>query len=306
MNYDDPGYVVENTHVNTGLSWSNIQWAFKTTTEDNWHPLTWIAHMADVQMFGIKPAGHHFVNMMWHILNVLLLFLLLRKATGYVIRSAMVAALFALCPLNVESVAWIAELKSLISTAFLFLTFFAYGWYVRRPSAKRYLAVAASFTLGLLAKPMIVTLPFLLLLADYWPLERLGVPGEGRAWCADVSPSTLLKLFVEKIPLFLLCAASAAVTLFAQWIGGALGSTVLLPMKYRVPNAIYSYLAYILKGLWPLHLAVFYPHPVDSPSTLEGHCSALVLLSSPRLSGAIGKSDIFWLDGSGTWARLFL
>src|SRR5579862_2225539 len=157
VNYDDPNYVVENAHVNTGLSWANITWALKTTSEDNWHPLTWIAHMAAVQMFGLKPVGHHLVNLLWHALNVLLLFLLLKKATGCIFRSAVVAALFALCPLNVESVAWIAELKSLISTAFLFLTFFAYGWYVRRPSAQRYLVVALSFALGLLAKPMIIT-----------------------------------------------------------------------------------------------------------------------------------------------------
>src|ERR1700722_618347 len=169
VNYDDPNYVVENAHVNTGLSWANITWAFKTTSEDNWHPLTWVAHMAVVQMFGIKPVGHHLVNLLWHTLNVLLLFLLLKKATGCIYRSAVVAALFALCPLNVESVAWIADLKLLISTAFLFLTFFGYGWYARRPNAQRYLAVALSFALGLLAKPMIITLPFLLLLADYWP-----------------------------------------------------------------------------------------------------------------------------------------
>lgn len=277
VNYDDPQYIVENAHVNTGLSWANIIWAFKTTSEDNWHPLTWVAHMAVVQFLGMKPAGHHFVNLVWHALNVLLLFLLLKKSTGYLFRSAIVAALFALCPLNVESVAWIAELKSLISTAFLFLTFFAYGWYVRRPAVGRYVVVASCFALGLLAKPMIITLPFLLLLADYWPLERLGVPGEDIPGAPSFG-STFLKLALEKVPLLMLCAASALITLYAQWIGGALGSTVVLPMKYRVPNAIYSYLAYILKGLWPVRLAVFYPHPVDSLQLWKPVAAAVILL----------------------------
>lgn len=266
VNYDDPSYIIENTHVNTGLSTSNIVWALKTTSEDNWHPLTWIAHMTDVQIFGLKPSGHHLVNLLWHTLNVLLLFLLLRKATGYIGRSAVVAALFALCPLNVESVAWIAELKSLISTAFLFLTFFAYGWYVRRPGVARYLPVALFFAFGLLAKPMIITLPFLLLLADYWPLERLSVPGINMADGPTFAP-TFLKLVAEKIPLILMSLGSAVITVYAQKVGGALGSTVLLPLKWRVRNAIYSYVEYILKGFWPSRLAVFYPHPENGLAT---------------------------------------
>jgi tetratricopeptide (TPR) repeat protein len=270
--------VIENAHVNQGLTWSNIAWAFKTTSEDNWHPLTWISHMADVQIFGLKPAGHHLVNLLWHTLNVLLLFLLLRKATGYIVRSAIVAALFALHPLNVESVAWIAERKSLISTAFLFLALFAYGWYARRPGIGRYLTVVLLYGLGLIAKPMIITLPFLLLVADYWPLERLGVPGMNPPGEAPFGRN-FLKLLAEKIPLVLMSIGSAVITVYAQSVGGALGSTVLLPFKWRVRNAIYSYLAYILKGFWPSRLAVFYPHPEGGLATWKVAAAALIIIA---------------------------
>jgi protein O-mannosyl-transferase len=277
VNYDDPDYVTGNFYVLHGLSWHNLAWAFTTTAEANWHPLTWISHMADVQIFGLNAAGHHLTNALLHTLNVVLLFLLLKRATGYVERSAIVAALFALCPLNVESVAWIAERKSLLCTTFLLLALFAYGWYVRRPSVARYLVVALLFALGLMAKPMIITLPFCLLLADYWPLQRIGAHGAA----APGTPTfggNLLKLTVEKIPLFLLSLGSALVTLYAQRAGGALGATSLLPLHLRIKNAVYSYLAYIVKGIWPVHLAVFYPHPENSLRLWKVAGAALVLL----------------------------
>jgi len=258
VNIDDPNYITENAHVRDGLSWPGVAWAFTTTAEANWHPLTWISHMADVRAFGLKPAGHHAVSVLWHALNVVLLFLLLEAATGYRMRSAVVAALFALCPLNVESVAWAAERKSLLCTAFLFGAFLAYGWYVRRPGARRYLAVMALFALGLLSKPMIVTLPFALLLADYWPLERLAVPGRN-APGKPAFGTPLWKLAVEKIPLFVMSAASAIITLYAQ--RGAIGTITALPVNVRLKNAVFSCLAYLLRAFWPSRLAVFYPYP---------------------------------------------
>src|SRR5208337_3747675 len=251
VNYDDPAYVTSNLQVQQGLTSHSLAWAFTSTAEANWHPLTWISHMLDVQLFGLRPAGHHAQSVLWHAFNVVLLFLLLAKATGFARRSALVAALFAVHPLNVESVAWVAERKTVLCTFFLLLALGAYGWYVKRPRASRYLLVALLFALGLMAKPMLITLPFALLLLDFWPLQRF--------------PETpLSKLVLEKIPLLALSTASAAITLYAQRAGGALGSTELLPLAMRVKNAIYSYLIYMEKAVWPSRLAVFYPHPEGS------------------------------------------
>jgi protein O-mannosyl-transferase len=265
VNYDDPAYVTSNAHVRQGLSWSNVRWAFTATVEANWHPLTWISHMVDVQFFGLNPAGHHLDSVLLHAINVVLLFFLLTRATGYTLRSAVVAALFAVHPLNVESVAWLAERKSLLCTLFFFLTLWAYGCYVRKPGVGRYLSVALLFALGLMAKPMVITLPFVLLLVDYWPFQRPG----GR----------FLKFFAEKIPLFAMSAASALITVYAQHSSGALGITAALPLSFRIRNAIYSYLVYISKGFWPAHLAVFYPHPENSLTWWKVAASAIVLLT---------------------------
>ena len=254
VNYDDPAYVTSNPHVLQGLSWSNVKWAFTATVEANWHPLTWISHMGDVQLFGTNPRGHHAVSVLLHGLNVVLLFLVLKRATGCLLRSAMVAALFAVHPLNVECVAWVAERKSLLSILFLLLALAAYGWYVSKRGLGRYALVLLLFALGLAAKPMVVTLPLLLLLWDFWPLQRIAFDS-GKYW-----PTALL-LIAEKIPLFALSAASSWITLYAQRSGGALGSTELLPLGQRIENAIHSYVAYLGKGIWPSGLAVFYPHP---------------------------------------------
>jgi tetratricopeptide (TPR) repeat protein len=251
VNYDDPAYFTSNWHVQQGLSSRNVAWAFTSTTEANWHPLTWVSHMLDVQLFGLRPAGHHVQSVLWHALNVVLLFLMLAKATEFVGRSAVVSALFAFHPLNVESVVWVAERKTVLCTFFFLLALGAYGWYVTKPRAGRYLLVTLLFALGLMAKPMAITLPFALLLLDFWPLQRF--------------PETpLSKLVLEKIPLLALSAASAAITLYAQRTGGAVGSIELLPLGMRVKNAIYSYLIYIDKAIWPSRLAVFYPHPEGS------------------------------------------
>ena len=271
VNYDDPAYVTSNAHVLQGLSWSNIRWACTATVEANWHPLTWISHMADVQFFSTNPRGHHIVSVVLHAWNVALLFFVLRRATGSVLRSAVVAALFAIHPLNVECVAWVAERKSLLSMLFLLLALAAYGWYARERSLARYTVVFALFGLALSAKPMVVTLPLLLLLWDYWPLQRLDSESGARL--------TRWKLVAEKIPLLALSAASSWITLYAQRSGGALGNTELLPLTQRLANAIYSYAAYLGKGIWPTGLSVFYPHPEGSLAAWKVLTAALLLVS---------------------------
>ncbi|MGA8221480.1 MAG: tetratricopeptide repeat protein [Candidatus Acidiferrales bacterium] len=234
--------------------------------------------MADVQLFGVKPAGHHMVSVLWHLVNVILLFLLLREATGYLLRSAVVAALFAVAPLNVEVVAWAAERKSLLCTTFLFLSLFAYGWYVRRPGVGRYLTLVAFFALGLMAKPMVVTLPFLLLLADYWPLKRFSFAGDKEAGADSPGPG-FMKLVAEKIPLFVMAAASGIITFYVQRQGGAVASTELFPLGVRIKNAVFSYAEYILKGIWPTRLAVFYPHPDNSLALWKVSAAGIALLA---------------------------
>ena len=262
VNYDDPRYVTQNPFVLHGLTVRNVAFAFRTTMEANWHPLSWISHMADVELFGLNAAGHHATSLAFHALNVLLLFLLLDSATGFRWRAALVAALFAVHPLNVECVAWVSERKSVLSTTFLFLAFFAYCWYVKKPGILRYSSVAALFAMGLAAKPMVITFPFLLLLLDYWPLNRLPVRSDQEN-ATRFSPA-LARLVGEKSPLFLLVVASAWITVYAQRASGAVATASGLPFSQRIPNAVFSYFAYIAKGLWPVRLAVFYPHPEDS------------------------------------------
>jgi tetratricopeptide (TPR) repeat protein len=217
--------------------------------------------MVDFQLFQLNPGGHHLTNLLLHILNVVLLFLLLRNATGHIWRSAFVAALFALHPLNVESVAWIAQRKSLLCTLSMFLAIWAYYRYVHRPNLLRYTAVAGFLTLALMAKPMVVTLPFVLLLLDYWPLARIPHPSwkTRREFVAVIA-----RLTAEKVPLFLIAIASAVITVYAQRRGGAVGTLSALPLTLRLKNALYSYLSYILSGISPSRLAVFYPHPENS------------------------------------------
>ena len=266
VNYDDPDYVTSNWHVQQKLTGRSLAWAFASTSEANWHPLTWISHLLDVQLFELRPAGHHAQSVLWHAANVVLLFLLLTKATGFAGRSAVVSGLFAVHPLNVESVAWVAERKTVLCTFLFLLALGAYGWYVKRPRAGRYLLVALLFALGLMAKPMAITLPFALVLLDFWPLRRF--------------PETpVSKLVLEKIPLLVLSAASAAVTLYAQRAGGAVGSIELLPLGMRLENACYSYLIYMEKAVWPSRLAVFYPHPEGSLALSKVFGAAAVLIT---------------------------
>ncbi len=256
MNWDDPGYVVENLQVQQGLTPDTFRWAFTSTAEANWHPLTWLSHALDCQLFGLKPAGHHFTSVLLHGLNVVIFFLLLSRGTGATGRSFVVAALFAVHPINVESVTWVAERKNVLSMFFFLLTLGAYGWYARRPKTVRYLAVAGLFALGLAAKPMIVTLPFALLLVDFWPLQRVSPWPPSSAFPVPQFP--FRQLVLEKAPLLALSAASSVMTVIAQ--RAAIRPNQDLPIVARLLNALDAYAGYIVKAFWPSHLASFYPY----------------------------------------------
>ena len=268
LNYfDDDFYITNNVHVRTGLSLDNAIWAFGFH-EANWHPITWLSHMLDCQMFGLNPGPPHLVNVLLHAINVVLLFSLLQKATGALWRSFLVAALFAVHPLNVETVAWAAERKSLLCTLFSLLTVAAYGRYVRGPDARKYMIVVGAFSLALMSKPMAVSLPFVLLLLDYWPLERYpDVPFFNKWW----------RLTKEKSPLFLLSAASSELTMLAQRAVGAMPAN--LPRSWRLENAVVCYVAYIRKMVWPAKLAVFYPHPWHALPMPDVIASTIVLVA---------------------------
>ena len=283
--FDDPQYVTENPRVRGGLTIENALWAFTATYFSNWHPLTWLSHMLDVELFGLDPRAHHLVNVLLHTTNAVLLFLVLTRLTGAVWRSVFVAALFALHPLHVESVAWVSERKDLISTLFGFLMLWAYWRYALRPGAGRYAAVAAFFVLSLLCKPMWVTAPFLLLLLDLWPLRRL----KGfRLNAAPESPpapqSSLTRLLIEKVPLLLLSAASSAIAIVAQERGGALNSLDRLDLGARVGNALVSYALYLAKTFWPAGLAAYYPLADGGPASWQAAGAGLLLASITALA----------------------
>jgi tetratricopeptide (TPR) repeat protein len=264
--YDDRTYVAENTIVLQGLSWQNLRWALTAFHDANWFPLTWLSHMLDVQLFGWQPTGHHLVNVAIHAVNAVLLFSILARMTGSPWRSAAVAALFALHPLRVESVAWVAERKDVLSALFWLLTMHAYYRYVRNPAATPYLLLLFCFICGLLSKPMLVTLPFLLLMLDYWPLCRL-VPLSLPAMTAGAAmPAVdLRRAVLEKVPLLLLAVASSVVTFIAQHRGGTVSSFEQETQVANLANALISYLVYLHKLVWPVDLAVFYPFVADYP-----------------------------------------
>jgi protein O-mannosyl-transferase len=276
-NYDDEIYVVKNLHVRAGLTWTTFSWSLTAIEGSNWHPLTWLSHALDCELYGLNAGGHHFTNVVLHGFNVLLLFLLLLRVTGSAGRSWLVAALFAVHPLNVESVAWVAERKNVLSTLFFLLALGAYGWYARKPNVPRYLAVAALFVLGLASKPMVITLPFVLLLLDFWPLGRIQgwVPppslpsktgknrkAQSQVLTADrysVPQAPFFRLVLEKLPLLSLSVASAVVTVVAQRSHGAVRSLQRIPLLLRIQNATYSYAMYVWKMFWPSRLALYYP-----------------------------------------------
>ena len=261
LNYDDDSYVVHNRHVQAGLTAETVKWAFVSLQASNWHPLTWLSHTLDCQMFGLDAGKHHETNLLLHVINVVLLFLVLWRATSYIGRSAMVAALFALHPINVESVAWIAERKNLLSMMFFLLTLGAYRWYARQPGWTRYLIVFALFALGLMAKPQVITLPFVLLLWDYWPLKRMPLPNPAKDPSNSGIPVKSVRwLLMEKLPLLGLSIASAVITVIAQYQSGSMTGSHWQPFSARVANAIVAYVLYLGKAIWPSHLTIMYPH----------------------------------------------
>jgi protein O-mannosyl-transferase len=262
---DDHEYVTANSHIHNGFGWETIKWAFTSYEAANWHPLTWLSHALDYQLFALNPAGHHLDSVLIHALNAVLLFLLLGWITKRVGPSLLVAALFALHPINVESVAWIAERKNVLSTLFFLLAIGAYVWYAQRPDWRRYSLMAALFAAGLMAKPMVITLPFVLLLMDYWPLARMRLDQTQRdsATTNGVPQAEFSRLILEKIPLLFLSAASAWLTLQAQ--RSAVRTIAELPLSVRIENAVVAYGLYLWKMLWPARLA-FYPHSPTLPA----------------------------------------
>ena len=260
INYDTQKYVYNNRYVKAGLTANGISWAFTTTYFSNWHPLTWLSHMLDVQLYGLNPGRHHLTNLLLHIANALLLFGVLKRMTGDLWQCGCVAALFALHPLHVESVAWVAERKDLLSTLFGLLALGFYLRYVAYRGIGRYLLVLLFFILGLTAKPMIVTLPFVLLLLDYWPLQRYQFQIVKRVGNAAKQSDTYFFLVVEKIPFFIISAGSCLVTLYAQTAGGSVGSIDSYPLNLRISNALISYMSYIVKLIWPVKLSAIYPY----------------------------------------------
>ena len=309
-NYDDPDYVTDNFHVKAGLHWETVKWAMTARDAANWHPVTWISHALDTSLFDLNPAGPHDVNVLLHILNALLLFWVLQRATGFIGRSWMVAALFALHPINVESVAWIAERKNLLSMFFFLLTLAAYRWYAGKPQLSRYLVVAALFALGLMSKPQVITLPFVLLLWDYWPLERFALRSSPSALrqnsFGEISGEKRTAnrewrwLLLEKVPLLVLCVMSAVFTVNAQAGGGA---TSYYGHTLRLENAVISYARYLGKAFWPSRLALFYPYPLN-PYPLWQVCGAAFILLAISLAVALGYRrrylTVGWLWFLGT------
>ena len=249
VNFDDPEYIGENNHVRAGLTWNGLVWAFTSYDAANWFPLTWLSHMAAYQFFGLRSGWHHGINVLFHALASLLLLAALKRMTGALWRSALVAFLFALHPLHVESVAWIAERKDVLCAFFWFLTLWCYARYAQRPGLGRYLLVLLGFGCGLMAKPMIVTLPFVLLLLDVWPLRR----------------ANRLAILWEKVPLFALAAGVSLATYIAQQRGHAVRLLSSLPAGLRVANALVTYIVYIVRTFWPAKLAVYYPYSHDLP-----------------------------------------
>jgi protein O-mannosyl-transferase len=311
--YDDNDYVTENPAVQNGLTWSGIKWAFTTWHASNWHPLTWLSHMADCQVAGLSPAWPHCENVLLHAANAVLLFALLLRLTGLIWPGAFVAALFAWHPLHVESVAWVAERKDVLSTFFALLTLLAYtqavasdGWRVPRkinfpslairPSSRFYWLALLFFALGLMAKPMLVTLPFVMLLLDYWPLNRVADRSStGKSSDAAQPPASNLQLVVEKWPFFALTAASCVVTFLCQHHGGAVASLNTVPLDYRLRNLPVAYTGYLFNMIWPAHLAVFYP--LNSPPAPKVAVAAAVMVVISILVWRVRRTRPYWPVG---------
>jgi len=301
INLDDDLYIRDNPMVNGGLTLGGIGWAFTTFHSANWHPITWLSHMVDSQIFGLNAGGHLFVNALIHVTNTLLLFVFLKRVTGATWRSAIVAALFALHPLHVESVAWAAERKDTLATFFGLLCLLAYVRYVEKPSAKNYVLMAVWLALGLMAKPMLVSWPFVLLLLDYWPFRRVerrladGSKRFAKGW---------LPLVREKLPLFCLVVPSMVVTYIAQAQSSAVSSLISAPLSWRLANSLVSYAKYLILTFWPRDLAIYYPFPHHATSIWQWAVAVIVLgvITVVAFRNALERSYLIvgWLWFLGT------
>jgi protein O-mannosyl-transferase len=291
VNYDDPDFVTKNSALQSGFSLTGLGWALTMQPPHNWYPLTWWSLLLDYQLYGLAPGGYHVTNLLWHIASTLMLYVALRRLTGAVWSSAAVAALFAVHPLNVEPVAWVSERKGVVSTFFAFFTLWAYGRYAERPTWGRYALVSAGLALGLMAKQMLVTMPCLLLLLDYWPLRR---------WQQEARP---LRLVYEKLPLLALSIGASVMAMIAQANEGAVRSMDETAFAARAQNAAVSYVAYLTKGLMPTNLTVYYPHPGSLPveaviaavAVLSAITAGIVALRKSRPELAVGW---FWYLGT--------
>jgi len=307
IDFDDGEYILHNQHVRTGLSLENCLWAFRSLEASNWHPLTWLSHMLDCEIYGLNAGGHHLTSLFLHIANTLLLFLVLRSATGDSAKSALVSLVFGLHPIHIESVAWISERKNVLSGFFWMLGMLAYLDYVRRRKAAAYVRLVVCFALGLMAKPMLVTLPFVLLLLDFWPLKRWdanGMLSYPQPALGSAGSRSLARLCYEKAPLFALSALSSAVTLIAQSQGSVVLSLQTVSLTDRLLNGCISYTSYLFKLFWPSKLAVFYPHPGQGVSVFQGIAAgALLVLLTVLVIGFIRRRPFLsfgWLWYIGT------
>ena len=309
LNYDDKQYVTDNLKVQAGLTRESVSWAFTISHHATWFPMTWLSHMLDYQLYGSHPKGHHLTSLFLHIANALILFIVLSRMTGALWQSGFVAVIFALHPFNVESVAWVAQRTNVLSTFFWLLTMWAYIRYVEKPNIKRSGLMVLFFALGLMSKPMLVTLPFVLLLMDYWPLRRFKLGqekgnGDIPEKYTDKGPD-ILRLVREKIPLFLLATGAGIVTFIVQKSGGALQSMETISLSARLTNAMVSYLEYLEKTVWPKGLAVFYPHPGNALAAWKGILCGLALVGITAIvnQGLLGRHPYlavgwFWYLGT--------
>lgn len=286
LNLDDNAYVTDNPHIAGGMTGENIVRAFTAVDRSNWHPLTWLSHLADVQLYGMNPRGHHLTSVAIHTLSALILFILLVRLTDRLWQSLFVAALFALHPLHVESVAWIAERKDVLSAFFWFLTLLAYSEYAAKQKPVLYILALLSFVLGLMSKPMLVTLPLIMLLLDFWPLDRYRLEaGQG----AHTSFSRIATLIKEKIPFFICSVLSCFITIYAQHKGGAIAGLAAVPFQLRCENALTAYLKYLGKTIWPVDLAIYYPISLSIPLwQVIGSFSILLMISVAAIRSRSG------------------